>query len=120
MQFNSEISTNVLTEFRVVYDGSTYTEKIYVNGSLHTTSSWNNATYTDVKIGILRLGSAGNTWYELEPQIGKVYGCKIYKSGTLVRDFISCTNPSGVAGLYDLVGGAFYGNAGTGTFGAGA
>ena len=46
----------------------------------------------------------------------KLYSCKIYDNGTLVRDFIPCTNLSGTVGLYDIVGKQFYANAGTGTF----
>lgn len=49
----------------------------------------------------------------------RLYSCKIYDNGTLIRDFIPCTNPSGVAGLYDVAGNAFYANAGTGNFTAG-
>lgn len=48
-----------------------------------------------------------------------LYSCKIYESGTLVRDFVPCSDASGAVGLYDLVGGAFYPNAGTGVFTAG-
>lgn len=46
----------------------------------------------------------------------KIYSCKIYDNGNLVRDYIPCINASGEVGLYDLVGKQFYGNAGTGTF----
>lgn len=49
----------------------------------------------------------------------KLYSCQIYSGDVLTRDFVPCTNPSGAAGLYDLVGGKFYGNAGTGSFTAG-
>lgn len=42
--------------------------------------------------------------------------CQIYDDGVLVRDFIPCKNPDGKPGMYDLVGGKFYGNAGTGEF----
>lgn len=41
---------------------------------------------------------------------------KIYDNGTLIRDYIPCSDPSGEVGLYDQVNGVFYGNAGTGTF----
>lgn len=51
--------------------------------------------------------------------IGKIYSCKIYDNGTMVRNFMPCTNIVGVAGLYDLVEGKFYANAGTDTFTAG-
>lgn len=46
----------------------------------------------------------------------KLYSCKIYDGVTLVRDFVPCTNSSGTVGLYDLAGGSFYTNAGTGSF----
>ena len=45
----------------------------------------------------------------------KVWYCQIYDNGTLVRDYIPCKN-NGEFGLYDLVEGKFYGNAGTGVF----
>lgn len=50
----------------------------------------------------------------------KLYSCQVYDNGVLVRDFIPCKNASGVAGLYDTVNGKFYGNAGSGSFAAGA
>ena len=50
---------------------------------------------------------------------GKLYSCKIYDNDVLVRDFVPCKNPSGVIGLYDVVNGVFYQNAGTGEFMAG-
>ena len=49
----------------------------------------------------------------------RLYSCKIYDNGTLVRDFVPCKNPSGEVGLYDTVTERFYGNAGTGSFVAG-
>ena len=43
--------------------------------------------------------------------------CKIYDNNTLVRNFVPCYRKAdNVAGLYDLVNGVFYTNAGTGTF----
>lgn len=42
---------------------------------------------------------------------GRIYSCKVYDDGTLVRDFVPCTNPSNVAGMYDLVNNTFYGSA---------
>lgn len=49
----------------------------------------------------------------------KLYSCKIYSNGTMVRNMIPAKNSSGTLGLYDTVNGAFYTNAGTGTFTAG-
>lgn len=51
---------------------------------------------------------------------GKLWSAKIYDNGTLIRDFVPCKNSNGVVGLYDLVNGVFYTNAGSGTFTAGA
>jgi hypothetical protein len=45
-----------------------------------------------------------------------VYSFKIYDGENLVRDFVPVRNNNGVFGLYDLVGGAFYANQGTGLF----
>ena len=50
----------------------------------------------------------------------KLYVCKMYSSGVIVRDLIPCRNSSGVIGLWDDVNNAFYQNAGSGTFTAGA
>ena len=49
----------------------------------------------------------------------KLYYCKIWDNGSLVRNFIPCKNTSGTLGLYDAVNNVFYTNAGTGTFTAG-
>ena len=38
----------------------------------------------------------------------KLYSCKIYDNGVLVRDFIPCTNPDGISGLWDSVNDVFY------------
>lgn len=50
----------------------------------------------------------------------QLYRAKVYDNGALVRDFIPAKNASGVIGLWDDVGSAFYENAGTGVFTAGA
>lgn len=55
----------------------------------------------------------------LDYTVAKVYGCKIYDNGTLVRDFIPCKNASGVIGLWDDVSSTFYQNSGSGTFTSG-
>ena len=46
----------------------------------------------------------------------KLYSCKIYDNGTLVRDFIPCRSANGTVGLWDDVNSVFYTNAGTGNF----
>ena len=49
----------------------------------------------------------------------RMFSCQIYDNGTLIRQFAPCIDPNGAVGLYDVVEGKFYGNAGTGTFVAG-
>ena len=49
----------------------------------------------------------------------KMYSCQIYDNGTLIRDYVPCKNIGGAFGLYDMVNGAFYQNAGSGAFTAG-
>ena len=49
----------------------------------------------------------------------KLFSCRIYNDGNLVRDFIPAKNSNGTIGLYDLVNKAFYNNAGSGVFTAG-
>lgn len=50
---------------------------------------------------------------------GKVYYCKVWENGVLVRDMIPCKNQSNVAGMYDTVNDVFYSNAGSGAFNGG-
>lgn len=50
----------------------------------------------------------------------KLYGCKIYDNGTLIRDYVPCYRVSdGAAGLFDIANNVFYSNAGSGTFAVG-
>jgi hypothetical protein len=48
----------------------------------------------------------------------RLYGCKMYDGGHLVRDFIPCKNAEGVVGLYDKQTNKFY-TTPTGAFTAG-
>ena len=49
----------------------------------------------------------------------KYYYMKIYENGVLVRDFVPAKNSNNVIGMYDMVSGQFFTNAGTGDFTAG-
>ena len=56
-----------------------------------------------------------------EPISEKVYYCKIWDNGTLVRNFIPARRDSDSAiGMYDLANSSFYANAGSDAFAAGA
>lgn len=120
LQFKSSLSGGKRVTIRVSYDGSTHVTTVYVDGVVFSTTDWTSSySGENVKIGILRMGNAGNAWYASDPQIGKVYSCKIKKNESLVRDFTPCQTSSGEVGLWDDVNAKFYGNAGTGSFIAG-
>lgn len=118
LQYQASIGGGAKADIDIVYQN--VTETISVNGVQKSSQSWSSYSGANVKIGILKMGDANNAWYSGTPQSGKIYSCQIYKSGVLTRDFIPCTNVSGVAGLYDIVNSQFYTNAGTGTFTTGA
>lgn len=46
----------------------------------------------------------------------RIWYCKVWKGGELVRDLVPCISDEGEVGLYDYVEGLFYTNAGTGSF----
>lgn len=54
-----------------------------------------------------------------EHTVLRLYDCKIYAQDSLIQDLIPCKTLTGAVGLYDQVGGKFYGNSGTGSFVAG-
>lgn len=91
-------------------------ETVYINGTAIDSEDWNGTTISNVTLGLLKLGAANGSWYTSPAVAAKLYSCQIYDNGALVRDFVPCRNPYGVVGLYDLVDGMFYGNAGTGEF----
>lgn len=85
---------------------------VVVDGSTKTTF-----TYAAFSSGLpLFLFAVNNGGNGIEGVVGKIYSCQIYDNGTLVRDYVPCIDPDGNVGLYDLVNGTFYGNAGTGSF----
>ena len=118
------------TQYRSDYFGSTLS--INVNTTVKMTTvdknknvcTFNDDTITNkssvasasANMFLLALNNAGSANYFLN---AKLYSCDIYDNDVLVRDFVPCKNPSGVIGLYDVVNGVFYQNAGTGEFTAG-
>lgn len=67
--------------------------------------------YTMYLFGVNTSGSPNNQLGSL-----RIYSCKIYDNGTLIRDFKPYYDSNGVACLFDAVSGTYYYNAGTGTF----
>lgn len=65
------------------------------------------------------INNGGSSMIGNYPTTAKIYSCKIYDNGVLMRDFWLCYDPDGVACLYDKVEKKYYYNAGTGEFIAG-
>lgn len=101
-----------------IVSGATYPAEItFKNGSLTV----NGVTKTFTTQGAFTSASKLPLFAEgTSASSGEVYYWKDYNNGSLVRDLIPCKNASGAVGLYDLVNGVFYANAGSGTFTAGA
>ena len=111
---SNDSTTNMLPGQRVQIDAN---KNVCSIGS--TTLTAESATgQTTINLYLFTINNAGEVSTSYHTKM-KLYSCKIYDNGILVRDFIPCTNPSGVAGLYDVVGNTFYANAGTGSFTAG-
>ena len=120
MQFMSGIASGAKATIKVVYDGETHVERVYVDDTQKSQTDW-TSTYSgvNVKIGILKMGDQNNGWFSGTPQIGKIFALTILNGEKLIRDFVPCIDPTEGVGLYDLVDGKFYGNAGAGVFLAG-
>lgn len=82
-----------------------------------TQVSFSNNTLSSSMPSITLLSSSSFTTSNMVS--GRLYSCSIYSSGSIIMEFVPCKNPSGEVGLYDLVGGKFYGNSGSGSFSAG-
>lgn len=82
--------------------------------STHTSTSL-SVGYNAFLFAINKAGSAMSGYI----CTARLYSCQIYDNDTMIRDYVPCRTSGGEVGLYDLVGGEFYGNAGMGTFTAG-
>lgn len=110
---SSSVSVSANVRYNIqskMYAGAQTVKVDGVNVASATASSSYNL---DVPFFVFALNNAGNASNFSQ---SKLFAMEIYMNGTLVRDFVPCTNPSGVCGLYDLVNGAFYQNAGSGAF----
>lgn len=99
LQLNNGAGTWTLTR---VTAGTTYTKTIS-GAKVNATSNLFLFAYNNLDT---------NTHVNL-----RIFACKIYEAGVLVRNYVPCYRKlDGVAGMYDLVEDKFYINAGTGSF----
>jgi len=104
------------------YEGSMYTVQGVSYDSTTPSTNLNNLTFkvinstaTTLNIYIFSRNANGSTTASGVGKM-KIYNCKLYNSGTLVRDFVPCKNNSNIGGMYDLVSNTFFANAGSDTF----
>ena len=111
---NARFSAKVGVDYEV--DAFT-NDRVTINGT-DCGSVTNGSTSSDsVALHLMSYGgSPSDRNYTMN---GKMYYCKIYESGSLIRDFIPAKNSTGAVGLYDAATGVFYNNAGSGVFEAG-
>lgn len=86
-------------------------------GTANASSSYTECGYPLYLFNIYSADKSGITNYGASV---KLYSCRIYDNGSLVRDFIPCENESGTTGLYDLANDIFYPDASGAGFVAGA
>ena len=100
-------ASNVKNNFYLNVNGTNYTPTV--------TTAASHLAYSGRTMHLLH-----SNGYDFGYTSSKVYYCKITVGGTLVRNFVPCYRKSdNIAGLYDLVNGVFYTNAGTGDFAKG-
>lgn len=99
--------TNPTTE-RVLLELDYYNKKFVVDSSSFSTANNDLRTTTPKTVYLLGYSDTATTH-------ARLYSCKIYNYGSLIRDFVPCINPSGEVGLYDSANLKFYSKSGTGT-----
>jgi len=107
---------------------NTYTQKWAVNvlqrriidkNGPATTVDGVTQTYADKEftapktLKLLAIDNNGTIQWQIA---AKLFSCKVYTDGILVRDFVPCVSARGEFGLWDLVTECFYSNSGSGAF----
>ena len=111
------VSGTIGVSYSSAYDTFTLDKNtLKLNGGTIWTASGVSAFQTPTNVCLGAVNRSGNV---SEKFVGKMYYCKVWDNGTLIRDFIPCQTRAGDVGMWDDVNSVFYGNAGTGTFTAG-
>lgn len=127
------VITSLNGKYAFRYNNTTFATSVSSLGIAKLVLDKNNAYVNDALVNTFSAGTFQSTYNAClfarasasggveEKGSSKIYYAKIWDNGTLIRDFIPCYRKSdNVIGLYDLVNGVFYTNAGTGTFLKGA
>ena len=109
-------TTALNTKYALDAHANAGTLTVSLNGTTNS-ASYSGSILTTVNMGIFCNIVAGVASQFCSM---KLYAMYIYDNGNLVRDFVPCYRKSdNVAGLYDLVNGTFYTNAGSDVFAVG-
>lgn len=111
------VSGTIGISYSSAYDTFTLDKNtLKLNGGTIWTASGVSAFQTPTNVCLGAVNRSGDV---SEKFVGKMYYCKVWENGILIRDFIPCQIRAGNVGMWDDVNSVFYGNAGTGTFTAG-
>lgn len=99
---------------------SDLTKRTTIDRNRNICTAWNTTlTNTEAEgestLPLFLFGSNDNGTAAYQSSM-RLYSCKIYEDGILVRDFVPAKTDTGNIGLYDLVYKTFYKNSGTGAF----
>ena len=101
------INTINLDSNRHLYDIKPSDKVAIIDGQSYTLAQSSITFDTQLNFYLFARNSTGSIYLSKT----KLWACKMYASGTLVRDFIPCyRNSDNVIGLYDLVNDVFYVN----------
>lgn len=102
--YNDKVSTSVAPSGRITIDKNKNVTTVGSASVTHTYTTF-SGTYP---IALFASNTGGTVSYHSSY---KLYSCKIYNNGTLVRNFCPCQNSSGTVGLWDSVNSKFYSDA---------
>ena len=101
----------------IAYDTSRHAYELSKSGLVVDGTSYgssNSGTFActyPITLGAWNNGAGGLSYNN-----SRIYACKIYDNGALVRDYVPALRSNGVAGLYDVVNDAFYASSGSDNF----
>ena len=113
-------STRLNMNYGAVYDCFIANGQSQINETIIYTSVISESDWSD-DVGTIQLWSKNPNTQFSPGATAKYYLCQIWENDVLVRDFVPCYRKAdGEIGMYELVAGEFYTNAGVGSFTKGA
>ena len=115
--YTDPVSVSSGTTYDFKWEAIKNTQALYVDGTKVYTGTNTNTYNTGLTMYLFGRHSVydGSETANKYCMTGKIYYCKIWDNGTLIRDFIPCYK-DGTPGMYDKLNDVFYQNEGTGTF----